>query len=332
MSLWKPTRRELVASAPLALALTASPRRLFASPTSSLTFFVIGDWGRRGNLPQQEVARLMAARFGESGSQFVVSTGDNFYNLGVTSTEDSHWQRSFERVYSAELRKRWYALLGNHDYGGSIGAQIKMTDLDRGWRMCRRWWDERLADWPEIHLFFIDTVVWRGVEDFPYKWLGSSIPAGDQAVQAEWLDRSLRASNARFKLVFGHHPIYSIGPHGGMMQLKELDDILRGGKATAYINGHDHCLYYIEKAGIHYVCSGAGSNLLREYSGDPAVSGCVIKGFCSSPALENADLPYWRFYEEDVGGFAAFSVRGSALELVFHRVGKEASTPFLLAA
>ncbi len=331
MSLWKPTRRELVTAAPLLIGAAALPGRLFAAPTSSLTFSVVGDWGRRGNKNQRKVAALMEAKRCELGSQFVVATGDNFYNLGVGSTSDSHWKRSFEDVYSEHLKSRWYAVLGNHDYGGNIGAQIEMTGRRRGWRMCRRWWDERLAGWPGVHLFFIDTVVWNGRESFPFKWLGSDIPKGDQAEQAKWLYDRLRASDARFKLVFGHHGIYSIGPHGGAMQLKELDDILRAGGATAYINGHDHCLYYVRKAGMHYVCSGAGSNLLPEYSGDPHAAGCVIKGFCHPQALENGELPAWHFYEEEEGGFATFTVSGSSLELTFHRPGKGPSTPFVIS-
>lgn len=328
MSLWKPTRRELLTRAPLVIGAAALPGRAFAAPAADLTFLVVGDWGRRGDPRQRAVAAHMDARYCELGAKFVVATGDNFYNLGVGSIEDSHWGQSFERVYSERLKSRWYAVLGNHDYGGSIGAQIAMTDRRPGWRMCRRWWDERMTGRPDVHLFFIDTVVWSGRESFPFKWLGSAIKKGDQAVQAAWLDRALRSSDARFKLVFGHHPIYSIGPHGGAMQLKELDDILRGGSATAYINGHDHCLYYIEKAGLHYICSGAGSELLKQYSGDPVVSGCVLEGWCNSPALEHAALPYWRFYEEDEGGFAALAIRGSTLELTFHRPGKGPSPTF----
>ena len=332
MPLWKPTRRELVTAAPLLLGAAALPGRLFATPASPLTFSVIGDWGRRGNPSQRKVAELINRKAAQIGSQFVVSTGDNFYKLGVGSVTDSHWRRSFEDVYSDQLRQRWYAVLGNHDYGGRIGAQIQMTDFRPGWRMCRRWWDERLAEWPDVHLFFIDTVVWNGRETFPYKWLGSSIPKGDQAVQAEWLYRTLKASNARFKLVFGHHPIYSIGAHGGSMQLKELDDVLRGGGGTAYINGHDHCLYYIEKAGMHYICSGAGSNLLPEYSGDAETHGCVISGFCERSALASSDLPAWRFYEAEAGGFAAFTIRGSTLELVFHLTDGKPEQRFTISA
>lgn len=330
MSLWKPTRRELVTTAPLLVGAAALPGRLFAAPVSPLTFLVLGDWGRRGNPAQRTVAGLLDSKARELDSQFLVSTGDNFYNFGVGSVDDSHWRRSFEDVYSERVKSRWYAVLGNHDYGGSIGAQIQMTDRRPGWRMCRRWWDERLVQWPEIHLFFIDTVVWNGREGFPFKWLGSEIPKGDQAVQTQWLYDRLKASTARYKLVFGHHAIYSIGPHGGAMQLKELDDVLRAGGATAYINGHDHCLYYIQKAGMHYVCSGAGSNLLHQYTGG-RVGGCVIKGFCDADALKNADLPTWRFYEEDVGGFAAFTLRSAALELVFHRPGKGPSDRFPIA-
>lgn len=44
------------------------------------TFFVIGDWGRQGNGNQRLVARMMADVAGCMAPDFIVSTGDNFYD------------------------------------------------------------------------------------------------------------------------------------------------------------------------------------------------------------------------------------------------------------
>ena len=41
---------------------------------------------------------------------FVVSTGDNFYNNGLNSTKDSRFVESFTKVYTAKsLQKQWYS-------------------------------------------------------------------------------------------------------------------------------------------------------------------------------------------------------------------------------
>ena len=112
-SLLRPTRRELLAygSATAAASATASP--LLARAAPPLQFMVLGDWGRDGAFYQRQVAAAM----GEFGrSSFVVTTGDNFYQRGVGSVRDNKWDRSFERIYT-NVPQRWYATLGNHDYG-----------------------------------------------------------------------------------------------------------------------------------------------------------------------------------------------------------------------
>jgi hypothetical protein len=57
----------------------------------------------------------------------MLSLGDNFYSVGVTSVDDARWQQTFERVYSPLNhigQLDWYALAGNHDYHGNVAAQV----------------------------------------------------------------------------------------------------------------------------------------------------------------------------------------------------------------
>ena len=40
---------------------------------------------------------------------FVISTGDNFYDSGLTGVEDPAFQESFTNIYTApSLQKQWY--------------------------------------------------------------------------------------------------------------------------------------------------------------------------------------------------------------------------------
>src|SRR5690349_18267155 len=123
------TRREFLlhGSAALGSATLAGPS--LAAGEAPLQFMVIGDWGRDGAFHQRQVAEAMA-EFGQA--RFVASTGDNFYQHGVQSIADSKWDRSFQRVYTG-VPQRWYAVLGNHDYGGSVEAQISKTFHDARW-------------------------------------------------------------------------------------------------------------------------------------------------------------------------------------------------------
>jgi tartrate-resistant acid phosphatase type 5 len=47
---------------------------------------------------------------GKLDIDFVVSTGDNFYDNGLTSEEDTAFEESFSRIYTANsLQKQWYS-------------------------------------------------------------------------------------------------------------------------------------------------------------------------------------------------------------------------------
>ena len=241
--LLRPTRRELLAygSATVAAGATTSP--LLARDTRPLQFMVLGDWGRDGAFHQRDVAAAMG-EFGQSS--FVVTTGDNFYQHGVDSVRDRKWDSSFQRIYT-NVPQRWYAVLGNHDYGGRVEAQIQRSFHDPRWRMPDYWYDMRLDAYgrPDVHLFFINTVVWRGREKFPFNWLGSSVSGKRQRRQREWLESQLKASDAPVKLVFGHHPIYSVRTQGSYYGMPDLDALLFDHGVTAYVNGHDHNMYHI---------------------------------------------------------------------------------------
>ncbi|GMN38343.1 hypothetical protein TIFTF001_007573 [Ficus carica] len=56
---------------------------------------------------------------------FVISTGDNFYDDGLVGVDDPAFHSSFSNIYTApSLQKQWYIVLGNHDYRGDVLAQL----------------------------------------------------------------------------------------------------------------------------------------------------------------------------------------------------------------
>ena len=87
--------------------------------------------------------------------------------------------------------------------------------------------------------------------------------------QLEWLDTELSRSQARWKVVYGHHPIFSGGAYEDRPDLIEkLLPILRN-RADVYLCGHDHNLQALRPEGnLHfYIAGGGGAGLyeLRPY-------------------------------------------------------------------
>lgn len=256
-------RRVFVAGMSAGLAL--APQAGAADQDPSLTFLAIGDWGQQGSAMQRQVAEAMGSVAQEHSSRFVLSAGDNFYPAGVTSTADAHWRRSFEEVYTAPaLQTPWFSALGNHDYRGDVQAQIDYSRLSPRWRMPSRYFKVAGADLGAdfVDLFVLDTSPLVDAEN--YDEMLQQLAHGHHAkhhgrAQLAWLDQALGASSARWKIVVGHHPVYS-GGHGDSPSLvKDLTPILEAHGVQLYINGHDHSLQHIRRGSVDYVCTGSGA-------------------------------------------------------------------------
>jgi len=252
-----------------ALLLTSGiAAAVHAEPTGppaerALSFLVLGDWGRDGHPRQRDVAREMARAAERLEARFVISTGDNFYPNGVSSVSAPGWKKSFEDVYTQPaLQVPWYVVLGNHDYRGDSQAELDYAKKSKRWRMPGRYWAhrEKLPGGGVAEFFFLDTSPFAehyGRERHKYPQLA----AQDEDAQLRWLERALRESRAEWRIVVGHHPVYSEGSaHGNTVELiKRLKPLLERYGVQLYLNGHDHDLQHIVVKGIHYVTSGAGS-------------------------------------------------------------------------
>jgi len=248
----------------------AWPAQAAAKPDDrGISFVAIGDWGREGAPSQRAVAGAMARAASEIGSRFVVSAGDNFYPAGVQSVNDPHWKRSFEEVYTAPaLHTPWYVALGNHDYRGVAQAQVDYTRLSHRWRMPDRYFKvggEALGT-DLLDLFVIDTsplVDGHNYGEMFEQATHGHIERHRSARQIAWLESELRRSRAPWKIVMGHHPVYS-GGHGDSPELiAQVTPLLERYGVQAYINGHDHDLQHIRRGRVDYICAGAGAEAGR---------------------------------------------------------------------
>ncbi|XAR55330.1 Acid phosphatase, partial [Bertholletia excelsa] len=236
----------------------------------SLSFLVIGDWGRRGFYNQSLVA-LQMGRIGEAlDIDFVVSTGDNFYDNGLKGVNDPAFQESYLNIYTHQaLQKPWYTVLGNHDYRGDAKAQLSplLRKRDSRW-ICSR---SFIVNTGIAEIFFVDTTpfvddYFIDPEDRVYDWRGVNPRHTYLANLLQDLEWALKNSTAEWKIVVGHHAIRSIGYHGDTPELVlQLLPILEDNKVDVYMNGHDHCLQHLRciDNGIQFLTSGGGSKAWR---------------------------------------------------------------------
>lgn len=227
---------------------------------NGLQFSVFGDWGWNGKKQQVPVAQIMTAK---GVGAFIVSVGDNFQINGVRSVQDPLWMLNFESVYTdPSLECDWYVALGNHDYKGEVQAEIAYSKISRRWNMPARYFavHKKINDTADADFYIINTSPFQS--DY-YKTDEYHVAGQDTAKQMRWIDSCLTNSKSRWKLVFGHHPVYSSGSgHGtqtGDMEARFADFFNKKG-VDAYFCGHDHDFEYIKSnnSKVNYFVCGTG--------------------------------------------------------------------------
>ncbi|XWS69461.1 hypothetical protein CRYUN_Cryun04dG0181000 [Craigia yunnanensis] len=194
-------------------------------PDGSLSFLVVGDWGRKGRYNQSIVAFQMGLMGQKLDIDFVISTGDNFYEDGLSGVDDPAFNQSFTSIYTApSLKKQWYNVLGNHDYRGDVEAQLShiLREKDKRWLCLRSF----ILTAGFVEFFFVDTTpfvdtYFMDPGDDTYDWKGVSPREDYLSNLLEDVDAALKKSNATWKIVVGHHTIKSAGHHGVTKELVE---------------------------------------------------------------------------------------------------------------
>ena len=229
----------------------------------SLQFIVIGDWGMQGNDDQKQVALQMEKLAADGRIDFIVTTGDNFYPVGVKSVDDPLWQKNFEEIYSLRYLKSipWYVTLGNHDYFGDFQAEIAYAKDHPRWILPATHYsrDFKSGGRTLAKLLFLDSSPYL-VEYQRRPDLYHHVDTQDPVKQTEWLTRELDDNSPTWKLVFAHHPLFTSGAHGNTGELIEAwSGILSEYNVDAYFAGHDHHLEHIKTEGpTHFFISGGG--------------------------------------------------------------------------
>ena len=187
------------------------------------TFMITSDLGRNGYYDQVPVAEMMGSVADLAGPDFIAALGDVHHFWGVRSVDDPLWNTNFEWIYThPELMIPWHPVLGNHEYRGWTQPVLDYSAVSRRWEMPARYYaiTEELAEGVEVLVMLIDTpLLIDKYRDDPRKFRD----AGAQSMEEElaWIDATLGGSDAKWKVVMGHHPIYA----GTTKEARERNDL-----------------------------------------------------------------------------------------------------------
>jgi tartrate-resistant acid phosphatase type 5 len=203
---------------------------------SQVRVLAFGDFGT-GDTTQLNAAAAMRAFHRASPFDFAITLGDNFYPVGMLATDDPRWQSQFEALYTP-LGIPFYATLGNHDWAhpDSPAAEILYSGVSKSWRIPAPYYTFTAGP---AQFFAIDTQEMS-------------------AAQLAWLDRAITESKATWKVVYGHHQVYSATRLDNPRLIRDLVPLLNH-RVDVYLCGHDHNLQALKPVdGVHYFVAGGG--------------------------------------------------------------------------
>jgi tartrate-resistant acid phosphatase type 5 len=245
-----------------------------------------GDFGN-GDPEQRQVAEAMLRYHHENPFDFAVTLGDNFYSQGMDGLDDPRWKTWWSDLYDP-LGIEFYASLGNHDWGfaDSPAAEILYAARSPSWRMPATHYTFSAGP---VQFFALDTQTLS-------------------AHQLLWLEEELEKSDAPWKLVYAHHPIYSAGDHGDNdAMIEHLLPVLRG-SADIYLAGHDHDMQHLKPADdLHFFVAGSGGQLRTIEPGERSIFALSSRGFAVLEATEDEFTV--RFMDPDLRELYEYTLR-----------------------
>lgn len=217
------------------------------------------------------VANAMKRHCADASCEFALMLGDNIYPDGAET--DGNDERRFAAMFTEPFAPlgagkpdyRIYAALGNHDWHTSregAMAQVRFLESNPPFYMNGHVYRvEPPAGKGQVELFVIDTNVLLAGQEVKVAALnpdGSEVQTNRtwgaaawvkpatamEKGMVEWLEKQLADSDARWKFVMGHHPIWSGGGFK-FQQARALRQVLLPTlcrHADAYLAGHDHTL------------------------------------------------------------------------------------------
>ncbi len=256
--------------------MSAAPNTRPPVGKDSVKFLVLGDTGT-GDTAQFQVAAQVWKSRQVFPYEFAIMLGDNIYG----SERPQDFAQKFERPYKALLDANipFYAAIGNHDDPNQRYYKPFGMNGNRFYSYQKK----------DTQFFVLD----------------SNYMDKDQQA---WLEKELRESNAKWKIAYFHHPLYSSGgAHGSEIDLRMIIEplFIKYGVNVVFA-GHEHFYERLKpQKGIHYFTSGGAAKLR---SGDIMKTPLTAKGFDTEQSYMLVEI------DGDVLRFQTISRRGNVVD------------------
>ena len=236
-----PAARATVQSAP-ASRQAAAPTASLPNEKDSVKFLVIGDTGT-GSRSQYEVAQQIAKAHQSFKFDFAIMLGDNLYGSEGPSAFVNKFEKPYKPLLDAGVK--FYASLGNHDEPSQRFYKPFNMDEKRYYSYTKGGGALGPLTPGDVEFFVLDSTYMT-------------------PEQIDWLKKGLSSSNAKWKIAYFHHPIYSSGEkHGSEVDLQVLvEPLFVEHGVDVVFSGHEHFYERIKpQKGITYITQGGGAKL-----------------------------------------------------------------------
>jgi hypothetical protein len=257
-------------------------------------FLSVGDWGSaslggyhlRNAVGTSDAMKAYIANGRDEGASvaFVLNTGDNFYYCGIQNTSDPQITEDYTSLFGG-MGIPWYHSLGNHDYGFSPEAQLRLNETIPEWIMDDRYYHRRVVlpggdgrDDIRVNIIVLDTNPcvrdYRGTDRRQWDPCGTEYPdcspiAEPCRFHENILSQDCETQLSWAKVVFANIPegewVFVIGHHKAE-EINVADfqsTILDSPRVHLYLNGHNHNLeHYSVNGEAKYMTTGAGGMVI----------------------------------------------------------------------
>ena len=226
-----------------------TPPSTLPNAPDSVKFLVIGDSGTGGREQYQVAVKIAEARQ-RFAFTFAIMLGDNLYGSENANAYVTKFERPYKPLLDAGVK--FYAALGNHDEPSQrLYQKFNMGE--------KRYYTHGHGD--DVDFFVLDSTYMT-------------------PQQIDWLKDELENSDAKWKIPYMHHPMYSSGEkHGSERDLQLLVEplFLKNGVDVVFA-GHEHFYERLKpQNGIYYITQGGAAKLRKGNLRDNSVM--TAKGF-----------------------------------------------------